>query len=482
MRVNVSLSLILLTALGFRLVSLNQSLWLDEAIQAQAVITNSLPSLITDYFPNDFNPPLSYLISWIVVRLLGESEVWLRLPSVLLGVANVWLVYNLAQEILPKIKFSVSRVKFTAAQLAALLLATAPLHIYYSQEARPYMLATFLATWSMLELWRLMNNETKQWWCYCLVTTLMLYSHYLAWLLLPAQGLIVIWGAKKPAVQRWAISVGGMGLLLMPWLPILVMQLRTGAGVANALPVWRQLGELSAKNLGLIPVKFLLGRISISNDFIYGLIGGLLILGISILLAITLVQYKKEIKQKRLLWLWLITPLVTGALLSIKVPVFQYFRFLFVLPAFYLLIVWGISSLPEQLRTVLAGGLLLVNIVSSGVYLFNSQFHREDWRSAVAFIHQRSRNPKVIILKPVEAPFWYYDRGRSETVDYTQVDKIRFEKRVWLIAYAQPIFEPEDRTEQRLRQYGFKEVETRDFHGVGIKYLVNPAGLTANRK
>jgi len=312
-----------------------------------------------------------------------------------------------------------------------------------------------------------------------LATTLMLYSHYLAWLLLPTQGLIVVLRGKKQTFKQWVASVAGVGLLLMPWLPMLLRQLKTGTSVAQTLSVWRQLGALSVKNLGLVPVKFLLGRIAISNDFAYGLVAGLLVIGIGFLLTSTIIQKTKEKDKRNFLWLWLVTPLILGALLSIKVPVFQYFRFLFVLPAFYLLIVWGISFLPKQYLGIVAGGLLLLNVVSSGVYLFNPQFHREDWRSAVAFIHQRDLRPNVVILKPVEASFWFYDRGRSETIDYSHVDQVRFEKRIWLITYARPIFEPENITQTKLKKYGFEEVVTRDFRGVEVKYLVNPLGLTA---
>jgi uncharacterized membrane protein len=436
-----------------------------------------------NYFPSDFNPPASYLISWLVVRIFGESEFWLRLPSVLLGVANVWLIYKLAQELLPNKPFSISfarrRIHFSVGHVASLLVATAPLHLYYSQEARPYLLATFAATWSMWELWKLVKGETRQWWRYGLATTLMLYSHYLTWLLLPAQGLLVALSQRKPILNHWVKTAMGIGVALIPWFPILLTQLKTGTGVAQSLPAWRQLGELSFKNLGLVPVKFLVGRVSLENEFVYGLIAGLLVLGIGALLSVTLLQKGREQELKRILWLWLIVPLALGALLSIKVPVFQYFRFLFTVPALYLLLVWGATCLRKQYQGVVIGSLLLVNLISSGIYLFNPQFHREDWRSAVAYLQKQDATPKVIILRPVAAPFWYYDRESSQMYDYSEIDQVRFEKRVWLITYAQPIFEPQNRTEQRLHQYGFEEVTARDFRGVGVKYLVNPAGLTA---
>ena len=56
---NKKLLLILLLALILRLISLDQSLWLDEGIQWWAVTTFPLKHLITEYIKGDFNPPLS---------------------------------------------------------------------------------------------------------------------------------------------------------------------------------------------------------------------------------------------------------------------------------------------------------------------------------------------------------------------------------------------------------------------------------------
>ena len=119
----MALYLILGLGLVLRLLSLNQSLWLDEAILANAVSRLSLTDLITQYMPTDFNPPLFYLFEWFWGRWFGFSEIALRFPSVIFGMVTVYLVYRLG------------------GKLPALLLATSGLSIYYSQEARMYSLA-----------------------------------------------------------------------------------------------------------------------------------------------------------------------------------------------------------------------------------------------------------------------------------------------------------------------------------------------------
>ena len=468
---NVRLGFILFFALGLRLISLNQSLWLDEAIQVTAVSGHSLKNLLFQYFQNEFHPPLSYLISWIWMRILGDSEVISRLPSVILGVANVWLVYLLADKVLPKVKIGLVKIKLSLAEIAALLLAAAPLHIYYSQEARSYVLACFLGTWSIYQFLKIINGERTNW-RYLIATSLLLYSHYLVWFLLPVQAIFLyIW--KKKLIWPRFIKTWGLSLLLFaPWLPILVHQLEIGRGVAQTLPVWAQLGALSFKNTALIPIKFMIGRISVENNFVYISIIALLILFNAWIISKARAGF---------CWLWLILPIGLGMVISLQIPVLQYFRFLFVLPAFYLLLTTGLSRINRRWQTKALLVLLVINLTSSGIYLFNQNFHREDWRSAVKFVQVRDANPAVVMIKAVQAPYNYYDQGQSRMVGYREIEKIRFEKRIWLVKYAQPIFEPDNQTEEKLKGYGFIEANENHFRGVTIKYLVNPSGLTAEK-
>jgi len=75
------IALILIAGLILRLFKLDQSLWLDEAINVTFVKNLNLRSLVFEYSIGDFHPPLYHLILhfWLI---LGKSEVWARLPSV----------------------------------------------------------------------------------------------------------------------------------------------------------------------------------------------------------------------------------------------------------------------------------------------------------------------------------------------------------------------------------------------------------------
>lgn len=82
--------------------------------------------------------PLHYLLTK-VATLVSTNEFIVRLPSLLLGVAAVVLLYYLGRDLFGK----------WVGLVAALLLAVAPYHVWYTQDARPY---AGLACYSLLSL------------------------------------------------------------------------------------------------------------------------------------------------------------------------------------------------------------------------------------------------------------------------------------------------------------------------------------------
>src|SRR3989338_9982274 len=74
---------ILCIALIIRLISLDQSFWLDEA--AQAVLSRN--PFIPGHFNGDFQPPLFYYLAHFWMQW-GRAEWFLRLPSVFFAVAT----------------------------------------------------------------------------------------------------------------------------------------------------------------------------------------------------------------------------------------------------------------------------------------------------------------------------------------------------------------------------------------------------------
>ena len=123
-------ALIALTVLAaaLRLPTLgSQSLWLDEALTGR-LARGSLGDLLHRVATEEANPPLFYLLEWVWTRVAGTSEVALRLPSALFGIALVPVAYAIGRRLGGQ----------RAAVALAALVAVHPLLVYYSQEARGY--------------------------------------------------------------------------------------------------------------------------------------------------------------------------------------------------------------------------------------------------------------------------------------------------------------------------------------------------------
>src|SRR4030042_4959881 len=136
---NYFLIFILFLALLLRLISLNQSFWLDETTSGYVARDFNFRQIINGFAPGDFHPPLYYLLLRVWGLFFGFSEVALRSLSVIFGVGSVWIIYKIAKE------FGLKHP-----ELASLILAALGLHIYFSQEARMYVLASFFVLLSFL--------------------------------------------------------------------------------------------------------------------------------------------------------------------------------------------------------------------------------------------------------------------------------------------------------------------------------------------
>jgi mannosyltransferase len=444
--------LILVVGLFLRLVNISQSLWLDEAIQAWAASSFTLRDLIFKFMPTDVHPPLSYIVSFFTSKLIGFSEISLRLPSVVFGVFTIYFTYKIAQ-----------KIKLKNPTLPAVLLATSGLHVYYSQEARMYSLATLLVCLSLYFLIKSLK-KAKNFTFYTIYTLLAVYSHYYTWFMLPVHLIIVKLTnpskLKKLIVSQFVVFIG-----FIPILPLLFKQLKGGLQAALSNPNWANtVGGLNLKSLSLIPTKFLIGRISFDNRLIYGLVVAIPLLISTYLLSRLLKNKSKNQTASIVILSWLFTPLILAILVSLKVPVLGFHRFLFILPSFYLSLSLGISYLGKPLQKLIILILLGLNITTTGIYLFNQSFHREDWKALTQelSLSNQSQAP-VAILAPVRTPLEYYYAG--EIINYQDINPKFTDSQVWLVPYAEPIFDPELQTKTILTKQGFKPIFEKHFRG-----------------
>jgi len=418
--------IVLFLGLILRLISINQSLWLDEATTA-LVAKMPIADFFTKFMPADFHPPLYYLAISLWSTVFGYTEISLRMPSVIFGVLSIYTVYLVAKEL--KLKWPIA---------PALFLATSGLHIYYSQEARMYVMATFLVLLSVLFFLK------KKWFYFSLVISLLFLTDYLSILIVPALFAYAFLYLRND-LKKMFYSLLPLGLTVAIWFPTFLNQLSNGLSVKeNMLGWWGILGTVSFKNIILIPVKFIIGRVSIDDKTIYMVV-------VFVLLA--LYGYIISRAKNKLLWSWFVMCLVLGVLISFFIPTLTYFRYLFILPAFYLLV-------SENANKFVVTVVLVVNLVVSGIYLFNSNFHRENWRELVNVVGQ-----DTIILPTI---------SQKEALVYYEIDDNVIPKeeltlndnQIWLSRYVWNVFDANDSTRKYIENLGYNWTAEVNLNGL----------------
>jgi hypothetical protein len=132
-------ALVVLAAL-LRLSTLDlQSFWYDEAYVPVHTLHPSLAATLRSVEHRENTPPLWYVLIWAWSRIFGTGTLALRLPSALAGIATVPVAWGIGQELAGR----------RAAIATAALVATNPLFVWYSQEARAYGLFVFVAALAM---------------------------------------------------------------------------------------------------------------------------------------------------------------------------------------------------------------------------------------------------------------------------------------------------------------------------------------------
>ena len=134
------LAALVVLAAALRLSTLDlQSFWYDEAYVPVHTLHASLAATLRSVEHRENTPPLWYVLIWAWSRIFGTGMLALRLPSALAGIATVAVAWGIGQELAGR----------RAAIATAALVATNPLLVWYSQEARAYGLFVLMAALAM---------------------------------------------------------------------------------------------------------------------------------------------------------------------------------------------------------------------------------------------------------------------------------------------------------------------------------------------
>lgn len=420
-----------------RLVSLNQSLWLDEGTTAITVKTLSGWDIVTKFSLDDFHPPLYYLFMDVWTSLFGYSEIALRMPSVFASLcAGIFVCKS------TKILFHRHAHVERGAFFATLFFLLNPLIVYYSQEARMYALATcFISVSFYLFLRKKIILST-------FFNLFAFYTFYGSLFYILSMWLFLLvrrdWKSLGFSMLVFAAGSAPLGVLLYAQMEHAHTALREVANWSSVL------GQLDTKNLVLMPVKFVSGRISFEPKILYFLLAGISALCVLVTAGLPLFRKKGQHGSKHItLWFFFCVPILFGIIASLSTPLLQFFRFQFVI--LFLSMILG-GSVIQLSKARIIGGILGVIFLSwTLVYLLFPQFHREDWKG-LAGILNASNKPAYMIPSSADPLRYYLPDGEIRPLKEMRIEST--ERAIMVIPY------------------------TADIHGISYIEKLNAQGFT----
>jgi 4-amino-4-deoxy-L-arabinose transferase-like glycosyltransferase len=189
-------------------------LWFDEAFTRDLVIHANIVDLLRGEI-SDLHPPLYFVVLYGWVRLVGDSEIGLRMLSALAAMLALPAYYHLVRLLFNE----------RAGLIALLLGALSPLPIYYGHEVRNYTFGILFGTWTIWGLVAMLRGKRYGWPLYTLAALGGLYSHYFNGLMLAAVHLwIMAYGPARRQWRRWLSADILIGLLFLPQLSQFLFQ------------------------------------------------------------------------------------------------------------------------------------------------------------------------------------------------------------------------------------------------------------------
>ena len=410
-------------ALGVRFIALDQSLWLDEATTARVVTQYDYFGIISKFSLSDFHPPLYYVFMKFWTGIFGASEIALRMPSVIFSLATGYLIYLMA------------------GVWAAAFFLFNPLVVYYSQEARMYMMAVFLLTGALFYLKKLSTKNVAHLIFFNVFLILSFYTFYGSIFLITPMFLYLLYKKEYRGLVASSLMFLCYAALLSP---LTLAQFKGSKIALSNVANWSSvLGTVNLKNLLLIPMKFAIGRIDFYPKAVYYAVSGAWTL-------IVLFGLRSALRKENRMWAFLlVSPLVLGLIFSLFSPLLQYFRFIYLIPIMAIIL-----ALPKDSKRNAYKALLLIGFVGfSMAYLFIPHFHREDWKGLSVSLDGKT---PVYMVASSSDPLKYY-RKNLKVKDIRELNSLKDEKKVIVIPY------------------------TADIHGVNYKKILEGKGFKMDR-
>lgn len=453
------LAFTILLAAALRVLHLSsKSLWLDE-ISSMSFAALDWKNFWQLLWVREGNMVLYYLLlrAWLH---FGDSQAWAKLLSVLFGVATVPAMYVLGRDYFNR------RVGL----LAAFLLSISACHVRASQWIRSYSLLILLLTLSCWFLAQAVERGTKKKWAlWVLASGLAVYCHLYAGLLIAAQMLAMHFlGPTKNQWKRLTVSLAALTTLVLP---------------AAYFVIARNVGQLD----WILPPRPLeLYHWAVFLAAAGGKVVGNLLLIICIAALISTTRFVElapsslESWKKSLLWMCLLFPPLAAFAVSYLKPIFFYRYLIISLPAFVLLLAYGISLWrPSYLRSAV----FVIGLGLSAVAVSKAYLPEEDWEGAMKYLLANDAPGDVVIFAGAgSTPLEYYKNHLylGERANFLQVlvapaaanleqKFVLQHRRVWLVMFPDFVTDAESRSVQDALGRWYRIREERPFKLIKVR-------------
>jgi 4-amino-4-deoxy-L-arabinose transferase-like glycosyltransferase len=355
----------------------SQSYWFDEA-QAAHEMHLSFGALMSTIGAQETSPPLYFTLAWLWAKVFGTGEAGLRSLSAIAGVAVIPLCYLSGRELVSR------RAGLAAAALAAI----SPFMIYYSQEAREYMLTAALCGASFLFFARALRAPSSRnlaWWA--VWSALALLTHFYAGFLVAPEGAWLLYSGRRRATVAACAAVVAVEAALAP---LAISDTSHPIGWITAFPLSTRVEQ--------VPVAFGLGTLSQSSLVNYGLLGAA---ALACALIVLLVVGAESDQLRGAGAAAAITAFVLLVPLLLALAGHDYYIARALIPAWIPLavLVGAACAVPRaRIGGALLGVVLLVAFVLASIRISDhAQYQRPDWRGVAAALGPAVRSRAVLV-------------------------------------------------------------------------------------
>jgi mannosyltransferase len=378
---------IVLLAAALRFATLDvQSFWADEAATAH-LLRGGFGHVLSGVEHSESTPPLYYWLAWLWSKVFGTGEVGLRALSALFGTALVPVAWAMARQ-------TERGGRGRAAPLAAVLVATNPLLVWFSQEARAYALLVLLVALSLLALLRALESPSHgRLGAWGAVAALAIATHYFAAFFVVGE---VVWLVVALAPRQLPAALILPACSAAALAPLALSQ--RNADRANFIR-----SESLGTRLVQIPKQFLVGYDAPAEVLVTVIAAAAMVL----IAALALRSRRETARSDRPSGPWRPLAAVTAGALLLPVLLAgagnDYLITRNVVATLGALLVLGgvaLALLPLRTGALLTGGLACVWAVIVIAVAVDPTLQRDDWRSATSALGAPAAPGRVVVVVP----------------------------------------------------------------------------------